>query len=91
MPRDTEELIEVYRTTSPIVAQKILDTLFVPENIRATVHDRLDQMLPGTGQPGGLYLAVVASDRDRAVQVLTEAHENGFLDDAEGELFQPRR
>ena len=83
----SEEYVEVYRATSPIAQQKILDTLFVPEGIHALVHDRMDQMLPGTGQPGGFYIAVSTAHRERAVAILEDASSNGFLDEDEGELL----
>jgi hypothetical protein len=82
-----EDYTEVYRAASTIGAQKILDTLFVPEGIHALVHDRADQMLPGTGQPGGYYLAVAAPHRERALAVLRDAQDNGFLDGEDGELL----
>jgi hypothetical protein len=85
---DADSLVEVYRTDSRLVAQKVLDTLFAPESIFVAVHDRLDAMLPGSGQPGGLYLAVERADRERAVAILTEAHQNGYLDGEEGEQIE---
>jgi hypothetical protein len=80
-----EDFVEVYRTESPIVAQKVLDVLLVPAGIHAVVHDRKETMFPGAGKPGAVYIAVARGEHERAVEIIDEAHENGFLEAAEGE------
>jgi hypothetical protein len=81
---DAENLVEVFRTDSPIAAQKVLDVILMPEGIRAVLHDREARMFPGAGKPGGVFIAVASEDRDRAIALITEAEQNGFLDPAEG-------
>jgi len=83
---DSAEYVEVYHTDSTIVAQKILDTLLVPEGVHAQVHDRKEGMFPGQGLPGSNFIAVVKEHADMARELIAEAHENGFLDDDDGEL-----
>jgi hypothetical protein len=83
------DLTEVFHTDSPIAAQKVLDVLLRPEGIGAVVHERRDRMFPGAGKPGGVYIAVAASDRDRAVALLEEALANGFLEAGEGDVVRP--
>ena len=55
-------------------------------------HDLVDwmtsmtyQAASGAGQPGGIYVAVHKDDVDRAVKILDEARDNGFLEVDEGE------
>ena len=84
---ESGEYVEVYHTDSTIVAQKILDVLLLPEGLRALVHDRKEQMFPGQGLPGGVFIAVAQEQEDAARELIAEAHENGFLDDDDGELL----
>jgi hypothetical protein len=79
------EVIEVFHTDSVIVARKIVDVLLGPEGVDATLHDRKDQAFPGLGQPGGMYVAVPMGQREKALGLIDEARENGFLDEDEGE------
>ena len=78
-----EEFVEVFHTDSRVEAQKIVDVLLGPDEIEATVHDRKDLAFPGVGQPGGFYIAVPASKREKALGLIDEARENGFLDEDE--------
>ena len=82
---ETEDVVEVYRTDSDIVARKVVDVLLRPDGISADIHDRKDAMFPGAGQPGSLQIAVPRKDVERARQIITEAVDNGFLDAEEGE------
>jgi hypothetical protein len=84
----TEDFVDVYRTDSSFAAQKIVDTLLGPEGIQTLLSDRHVTMVPSPGQEG-VHLAVALHDRERAVAIIREAQENGFLDDEEGELLSP--
>jgi hypothetical protein len=84
---DSAEYVEVYHTDSTIAAQKVLDTLLVPEGVRAQLHDRKEGMFPGQGLPGGVFIAVDKEQEDKARELIAEAQENGFLEDDEGELL----
>ena len=84
---ESGEYVEVYHTDSTIVAQKILDVLLLPEGVQALVHDRKEGMFPGQGLPGAVYIAVLKEQEDAARELIGEAHENGFLEDEDGELL----
>ena len=81
------EYVEVYRTESAIVAQKMLDEVLRPEGIRAQMHDRLEKMFPGQGKPGGVYIAAAVEQADAARELIHEAIEDGFVEEDEGELL----
>jgi hypothetical protein len=83
------DVVEVYRTESTIVAQKIVDVILIPDGINAVVHDRSDRAFPGIGQPGGWFVAVPGLQREEALRLIGEAMDNGFIDDEEGELLVP--
>lgn len=83
---ETEDFVPVYRTDSTFAAQKIVDTLLRPEGIDTLLSDRHVTMVPAPGQEGVL-VAVAKHNRERAVTVLREAHDNGFLDAEEGEVL----
>ncbi len=93
--RTPDQFVEVFHTDSVVEARKIVDVLLVPDGIEASVHDRKDLAFPGVGQPGGFYIAVAASQREKALGLIDEARENGFLDDDEVDVVEdastPRR
>jgi hypothetical protein len=82
---DAGDLVEVFQTDSLIAAQKVLDVILGPEGIKAVLHERRDQMFPGAGKPGAVFIAVASADRGRAVALIEEAEQNGFLEPDEGE------
>lgn len=84
-----EEFVEVYRTESPIVSQKVLDLVLGPEGIEGVVHDRKEAMFVGVGKPGGYFIAVPKEQQARAAELIAEAEQNGFLDAGEGNAVQP--
>ena len=81
----TDDLVEVFQADDAIAAQKIVDVVLAPGGVEGLIHDRKDQALPGLGQPGAFYIAVPASQREKAVGLIDEARENGFLDEDEVE------
>jgi len=81
----SDDLVEVFQTDALISAQKIVDVVLAPGGVEAQIHDRKDQALPGVGQPGGFFIAVPQSQREKAVGLIDEARENGFLDEDEVE------
>jgi len=82
------EFVEIYQAESQIAAQKIVDVLLGPEGIEVMLHDRLNVVAPApAGQAGGFFIAVPADQRERAVTILEEAKDNGYLDDEDGELI----
>jgi hypothetical protein len=83
---ETEDFVDVYRTDSTIAAQKVVDTLLGPAGIETLVSDRHLTMLPSPGQEG-VRISVAIHERERAVEILREAYENGYLAPAEGELL----
>lgn len=74
-----EELVEVYRAGSAVEADKIVTVVLNPEGIEASVLDRNDREFPGVGQPGGYYVAVDESQKDRARELIDEAVKNGVV------------
>ena len=68
-----------------IAAQRIVDTLLVPAGIEFMLHDRLNVVGPADSQAGGIYIAVPQEQREKAVALIQEAEENGYLDDEDGE------
>ncbi len=83
--RNPDDIVEIFHTDDPLAAQKIVDVVLVPEGIDATLHDRKDAVFPATGQPGGVYIAVPVAQREKAVGLIDEARENGFLEQGEGD------
>jgi hypothetical protein len=79
----TDDFVEVFQADGMISAQKIVDVVLAPGGVEAQIHDRKDQALPGIGQPGGYFIAVPESQREKAVGLIDEARENGFLDEDE--------
>jgi hypothetical protein len=77
---DSEELIEIYRTDSDVVARQIVDVLLRGEGIEAVLLDRKVPMFPGAGQTGGIQIGVPLKDVERAKQIIEEAEDNGYLD-----------
>ena len=75
-----EDFVEVFHTDSLVEAQKMVDVLLAPEGIEASVHDRQDMAFPGVGQPGGFYIAVPAEHREKAIRLIDEARDGGFVD-----------
>jgi hypothetical protein len=80
-----DDYVEVFRSDGLIAAQKIVDVILAPGGIEAQIHDRKDLALAGIGQPGAFFIAVPASQREKAVGLIDEARENGFLDEDEVE------
>lgn len=81
----SDDFVEVFQADALIAAQKIVDVVLAPGGIQAQIHDRKDQALLGAGQPGGFFIAVPTSLREKAVGLIDEARENGFLDEDEVE------
>ena len=79
----SEVIVEVFQADSELAAQQIVDVVLGPGGVEAQIHDRKDQALPGVGQPGGFFIAVPVSQREKAVGLIDEARENGFLDEGE--------
>jgi hypothetical protein len=88
--RKASDFVEIYHADSRIAAQKIIDVILAPEGVETMVHDRLAEHLPGMGLPGGVYIAVPDDQREKAVGLLDEARENGFLEDEDGETIEPQ-
>ncbi len=82
--RKAEDFVEIFVTDSTMTAQKIIDVLLAPEGIEVRLHDRKDQAFPSVGQPGGVFIAVPEGQRDKAVGLLDEARENGYLNEEDG-------
>jgi hypothetical protein len=81
----SDDLVEIFQADALISAQKIVDVVLAPGGVEAQIHDRKDRALPGVGQPGGYFIAVPQSQREKAVGLIDEARENGFLDEDEVE------
>jgi hypothetical protein len=79
-----EDFVEIYHAESQMAAQKIVDVLLTPAEIPVRIHDRIDQAFPSVGQPGGVFIAVPADQRERALAILDEAREDGYLDAEDG-------
>jgi hypothetical protein len=84
-PHRAQDFVEIYQAGSPIAAQKIVDVLLAPEGIEVMLHDRMNVVAPADSQTGGVFIAVPAEQREKAVALLDEARENGYLDDEDGE------
>ena len=50
------------------------------------VGDHTDHALHAIGQPGAVIIFVPVEHKERALQIIAEARENGYLDAEEGEL-----
>ncbi len=79
------DFVEIYHAQSAIAAQKIVDVILAPEGIEVMLHDRVNVVAPASSQFGGVYIAVPSEQREKAVGLLDEARENGYLDDEDGE------
>jgi hypothetical protein len=79
-----EDFVEIYHTDSLMAAQKIIDVLLTPAGIAVQIHDRIDQAFPSLGKAGGVFIAVQADLREKALAILDEAREDGFLDGQDG-------
>jgi hypothetical protein len=79
------DFVEIYRAQSAIAAQKIVDVVLAPEGIEVMLHDRINVVGPAPTQFGGVYIAVPEDQREKAIGLVDEARENGFLDDEDGE------
>lgn len=75
------ELVEVYRAESLVEADKIVTVVLNPEGIEASVVDKNDREFPGAGQPGGYYVTVEESKKERALELIDEAVKNGVVAD----------
>jgi hypothetical protein len=84
-----DNLVEIFHTNDLAAAQEIVVVVLQPEGIEAVVHDRKDMAFPASGQPGGFYIAVPGTQREKAIGLIDEARENGFLDDKEGDKVEP--
>lgn len=75
------DLVEVFLTDSTVEARRVLDTLLRPAGIAGAIRDRMDHALPApASQPGTIAVAVPAAARERAVAILKEAEEDGYID-----------
>jgi hypothetical protein len=84
--RKAGDYTEVYHTASTSEAQRILDVILLPAGIEAVLHDRKDHAFPAAGQPGEVAIAVPMDQREKSVDLITEAIENGYLKDLEGQI-----
>jgi hypothetical protein len=86
----TDDVVEVYRTDSTVEAHRVLDTLLAPAGIRGLIRDRMDHALPApASQPGQLSIAVAAPDAQRAIEILKEAEEDGYIDHTDAAVSSP--
>jgi hypothetical protein len=84
--RKPGDYTEVYHTASTAEAQRILDVILRPADIEAVLHDRKDHAFPAESQPGEVAIAVPVEQREKSIDLITEAIENGYLKDLEGTL-----
>lgn len=84
---EPEPMVEVFRAGDEALAQMAVDEVLRPAGFEVQIRNRASRMIPAPGaMVGGFYLAVPASQAERAVKVLREAHEDGALPE-EGEVL----
>jgi hypothetical protein len=89
MEPDEEEMVEVYRCSTELEANRAIVEVLGPEAIEAYLRDRVSRALPAPdAEPGGLFIAVPDSQAARARELLREALEDGALDGDEGEVIE---
>jgi hypothetical protein len=89
-PMVDNEFVEVFRAESEFAARRVADVILVPEGINAVIHDRVDTMFPGLGQPGGWFVAVPGRQRNDAVRLIRAAQGGGMLDENDGATLPPK-
>jgi hypothetical protein len=88
MAGDPDDVVEVFEAESIFAAQRIADTLLIPEGIDAQVVDRTAHELPGVGQPGSVVVFVPPDQRVKALAIIEEARANGYLEPEDGEVSE---
>jgi hypothetical protein len=72
-PHSADEFVEIHRTDSPTEATRLVEVVLRPQGIEAVIHDRTIHAIPAPASaPGDLFIAVPASQRDRARALLDE-------------------
>jgi hypothetical protein len=91
MPNDEnqgEELVEVYRSSSELEVNRVLDELLGPEEIQGFVHNRTSSALPApSSETGAYFIAVSRAQEAAARRVLERARDDGELDPSTGEII----
>jgi hypothetical protein len=81
-------LIEVYRCTSPLEADRAILEVLEPAGIAAFRRDRTMHALPAPdAEAGGYFIAVPSEDAAHARQLLAEAQEDEALDADDGDVL----
>ncbi len=89
-PHVTDDLVEVFVTDSTVEARRVLDTLLLPAGISGDIRDRMVHAFPAPAtETGAIAIAVSATDRDRAVAILKEAEEDGYIDHTDAAISGP--
>ena len=84
-----EQLVEVYRCSGEMEADRAMVEVLQPEGIEAFRRDRVSRALPAPdAEPGNFFIAVPESQTGRARELLREALEDGALDADEGEVIE---
>ena len=88
---ETLDLVEVYRCSSPLEADRAVVEVLEAAGIAAFVRDRASHALPSpaTGV-GSIFIAVAGGEAGKARQLLREALEDRALDREEGMLVDDR-
>ena len=85
----SDETVEVYRTSSELEVNRVVDQLLNPAGIECFVHDRVSHALPARGEAGSYHLAVPRQQAGPALDVLRSARQDGELDISTGEIVEP--
>jgi hypothetical protein len=90
MAHAPSDWVEIFRTDSTVEARRVLDTLLVPAGIAGDIRDRVNRVMPApASQPGEIAIAVAPEDVDRAVSILREAEEDGYIDGSDAAISSP--
>jgi hypothetical protein len=62
--------VEIFRTTDPLEAERLLNEVLKPNGVEAVIRDRTSHPFNTPSMAGGYYLAVKAADAEKARELI---------------------